>query len=132
MFYGHSILRPCCYKCPYKRVIHPGNITIADYWGIDVAAPGFSDDMGVSLVLINDNKGLQLFESIKEGIDFRETYIEESMQEPLKRPCDRPYKRNRFWKDYQKRSFSKIVSKYGKINLGQKCIGMIKHVLKTI
>ena len=34
LFYGHNVLRPSCYECPYKSVIHPGDITIADYWGI--------------------------------------------------------------------------------------------------
>jgi hypothetical protein len=57
MFYGPSSLRPCCYQCPYKDVIRPGNITIADYWGIDIAVPGFNDNKGVSLVLTNDDKG---------------------------------------------------------------------------
>ena len=54
LFYGHYILRPCCYKCPYKSVMHPADITIADYWGIEKAAPEFDDNKGVSLVLINN------------------------------------------------------------------------------
>lgn len=33
LFYGHSILRPSCYECPYKSVMHPGDVTIVDYWG---------------------------------------------------------------------------------------------------
>lgn len=41
LFYGHTILRPSCYECPYKSVLHPGDITIADYWGIENAAPEF-------------------------------------------------------------------------------------------
>lgn len=51
LFYGHTVLRPSCYECPYKSVIHPGDITIADYWGIEKAAPEFDDNKGVSLVL---------------------------------------------------------------------------------
>ena len=39
LFYSHNILRPSCYHCPYKSTIHPGDITIGDYWGIDKAAP---------------------------------------------------------------------------------------------
>lgn len=33
-FYGHTVLRPSCYECPYKSVMHPGDITIADWKGI--------------------------------------------------------------------------------------------------
>ena len=42
LFYGHTVLRPSCYECPYKSVMHPGDITIADYWGIEKAAPAVS------------------------------------------------------------------------------------------
>ena len=47
LFYGHNILRPSCYECPYKSVMHPGDITIADYWGIEKAASEFDDNKGV-------------------------------------------------------------------------------------
>lgn len=68
LFYGHTILRPCCYQCPYKSIQHPGDITIADYWGIEKAAPGFSDNKGGSLVLINNERGEELFEKVKNGL----------------------------------------------------------------
>lgn len=32
--------------------MHPGDITIADYWGIEKVAPEFDDNKGVSLVLV--------------------------------------------------------------------------------
>ena len=65
-FYGHTVLRPSCYECPYKSVMHPGDITIADYWGIEKAAPEFDDNKGVSLVLINNKTGDNAFEKVKE------------------------------------------------------------------
>ena len=67
LFYGHTVLRPSCYECPYKSVIHPGDITIADYWGIEKAAPEFDDNKGVSLVLVNNEAGEKAFEKVKEG-----------------------------------------------------------------
>ena len=61
-FYGHTVLRPSCYECPYKSVMHPGDITIADYWGIEKAAPEFDDNKGISLVLVNNEAGEKAFE----------------------------------------------------------------------
>ncbi len=115
IFYGHNALRPSCYKCPYKDVLHPSNITIADYWGIEKAAPAFDDEKGVSLVLINDEKGEQLFDSIKNRVVYLQTRIEDSMQKPLIGPYDSPRTREGFWKDYEqyKGDFSKIAKKYG-------------------
>lgn len=56
-YYNHLILRPSCYECAYKQYVHPGNITLADFWGIDTAVTGFNDDKGVSLVLVNNERG---------------------------------------------------------------------------
>ena len=66
LFYGHGILRPSCYECPYKSVMHPGDITIADYWGIEKAAPEFDDNKGVSLVLVNSEMGALILNSVKK------------------------------------------------------------------
>lgn len=94
LFYGHMVLRPCCYECPYEDVMHSGDITIADYWGIEKAAPEFDDDKGVSLVLVNNDKGERLFESCKEKVTWKKTR-EDSIQPPLKAPL--PCPDNRRW-----------------------------------
>lgn len=127
IFYGHSALRPSCYKCPYKDVIHPADITIADYWGIDIAAPGFNDNKGVSLVLINNKKGEEIISFLKERTDYIKTELKKSMQPPLKAPFDKPKKRDVFWKDFRNEDFDKIVKKYGTKPLTYK----IKKKLKT-
>lgn len=75
LFYGHSALRPCCYECRWKSTVHPGDITIADYWGIEMAAPEFDDNKGVSLVLINTEKGVDIFEGVKDELKWKGTRI---------------------------------------------------------
>lgn len=45
-----------------------GDITIADYWGIEKVAPEFDDDKGVSLVMINNEAGEKAFEKVKERL----------------------------------------------------------------
>lgn len=113
LFYGHNILRPCCYECPYKSVMHPGDITIADYWEIDKAASEFDDDKGTSLVLINNDVGQELFESVKNCIKWKETRLEDSMQAPLQAPFSKPEERDAFWNDFSCRKFEYIAKKYG-------------------
>lgn len=128
LFYGHSILRPCCYQCPYKDIVHPGNITIADYWGIDAAVPGFNDDKGVSLVLINDDKGKAAFETVRDDIEIRETRIEDSMQPPLRAPYKPPEERGKVWKNYNEVSFERKARRYG----GYGLVNKIKRGIKSI
>ena len=117
IFYGHAALRPCCYECPFKSIMHPGDITIADYWGIEKAAPDFDDNKGVSLVLVNNNKGMAAFESSKDRLRWQETRIEDSMQSPLKFPFPEPEWRVQFWKDFKVKDFSYIARKYGEESL---------------
>lgn len=113
IFYGHNVLRPSCYRCPYKSIHHPGDITIADYWGIDTAAPGFNDNKGVSLVLINTDKGKEAFEEVRDKLVIQSTRIEDSMQPPLKAPFPRPDTRDQFWHDFENKNFTYIAKKYG-------------------
>jgi coenzyme F420-reducing hydrogenase beta subunit len=113
LFYGHTILRPSCYLCPYKSVIHPGDITIADYWGIENAVPGFSDNKGVSLVLVNNKFGTVVFNSVKDSVEYRECRLEDSMQLPLIKHFDEPEEREHFWRDFEKHSFKYVAKKYG-------------------
>ena len=131
LFYGDYISRPSCYECPYKSIYHPGDITIGDYWGIDKAAPGFNDNKGVSLVIINTEKGKAAFEAVKENCTFQETKIEDSIQSPFVKPISRPQNRASFWDDYKNRKFSYIIKKYGTKNWKQKvkfCIRRFKRI----
>lgn len=113
LFYGHLILRPSCYECPYKSIIHPGDITIADYWGIEKAAPEFDDNKGVSLVLINNENGAKIFEQVKNQLTWKRTRLEDSLQPPLKAPFPKPENREQFWDDFQNKPFEFVATKYG-------------------
>lgn len=116
-FYGHMILRPSCYECPYKSVTHPGDITIADYWGIEKAAPEFDDNKGVSLVLLNNEIGEKTFEKVKSQLRWKQTRLEDSLQPPLKAPFPRPENREQFWNDFRNKPFDYMAKKYSDYGL---------------
>lgn len=59
-FLSNIILRPSCYNCPAKQGRSHSDITIADFWGIDVIDPDFNDDKGCGAVLINTTKGAEV------------------------------------------------------------------------
>lgn len=131
LFYGHNVLRPSCYECPYKSTMHPGDITIADYWGIENAAPEFDDNKGVSLVLVNNETGEWFLDKVKDKLVWKETRIEDSLQPPLKAPFPKPESRDKFWKDFENKDFSYIAKKYGGIApLWYKAIRKIKKIIK--
>ena len=129
IFYGHNAIRPSCYECPFKSIHHPGDITIADYWGIDNAAPGFSDNKGVSLVLLNTEKGQFFFENAKENVIWQETRIENSMQSPFEGPYKSPITRDYFWSDFAKNDFAYIAKKYGDYTFKYRLKQIIKRII---
>ena len=69
LFYRHNILRLSCYECNYANTHRPADITIADFWGVDELFPEFDDDKGVSLVIINSEKGKKLFNKVKDRLE---------------------------------------------------------------
>lgn len=115
IFYEHNTLRPSCYRCPYKSTEHPGDITIADCWGIENAIPGYGDDnMGVSLVIINTEAGKTAFDLSKDSFECVECDINKCMQPTMIKPFAEPLERKEFWSDFQEKTFSYIAAKYGK------------------
>ena len=61
-FLQDMILRPSCYNCKARCGRSRSDITIADFWGVQIHHPELDDDKGTSLVMINTNKGLDNFD----------------------------------------------------------------------
>ena len=64
LFLSDLCLRPSCSNCPIKGGQSQSDITIADFWGIQNIHPEFDDDKGCNLVIVNSEKGLELFNSL--------------------------------------------------------------------
>lgn len=60
-FLSEMINRKSCHFCPAKSGRSGADITIGDYWGIRNDFPIFEDEKGISLILIQTEKGLSLF-----------------------------------------------------------------------
>lgn len=133
LFYNHIMLRPSCYHCPYKTKSHPGDITIADFWGIDKAIPGFNDNKGVSLVLVNNEKEAKIFEEAKTSLNWKKTDFEKCLQPPLKGNFEVPMRRKKFWKMYHNSDFDEVLEIYGKRlkpTLPDKVVRKIHRIIK--
>ena len=65
LFLSDLCLRPSCSNCNSKSGKSKSDITIADFWGIQHLHPDFDDDKGCNLVLINSEKGLNLFNKLE-------------------------------------------------------------------
>lgn len=73
---------------------------------------GFSDGKGVSLVLLNSEKGRTLFEKVLENINAIESNTTECMQPNLSTPSNQASGRTNFMNDIVKQPFKKVVVHY--------------------
>lgn len=72
---GH-LSRMDCYNCPFASPMRPGDITIADYWGIRKVHPEFPNPSeGTSMVIVSTDLGLQVWNTVKSNA----LYINSSM-----------------------------------------------------
>lgn len=105
--------RPFCSNCKFTRLPRVADISIGDWWGIDKFAPELADGKGVSLVLINNDKGQKLFDALRSGMTACKQ-LPLSEAKPRNYSIDRPLRahplRKRFFDLLQIYSFDKAVA----------------------
>ena len=120
IFYNRCALRPSCHICPFATTERKTDITIGDFWHIEDTIPDFYDEKGTSLFLIHTERGVELFESIKETLQYRLSNTEQCWQVNLERPTPVSEERGQFWTDYHNKGIDFIMKKYGTIPLKAK------------
>jgi coenzyme F420-reducing hydrogenase beta subunit len=133
-FLKNLYLRPSCHNCKSNGLDRVSDLTLADYWGISTKHPEMDDDKGTSLLLINSEKGLKVFNKIEKYIKYIETDIESAIKcNPSIITSVKPNKnRDKFFSNYEKIGFSKAVNKYSKRNFLKWIISFIKRVKKKL
>ena len=112
LFYEHIMLRPSCHKCHFANVNRVADLTLADFWGIEKNKPEFDDNKGVSLVLVNTEKGKRMFDAATLDLERFECDIKNCIQPTLVKPSVASERRTVFWDDYQKMRFEDLLKKY--------------------
>lgn len=79
-FISGNLMRWNCYECPYARYNRAGDITIADYWNVKQAHPEFPNiSNGVSLIIVNTQRGAELLNDISKDMVLMELTKEEAL-----------------------------------------------------
>ena len=114
LFLKNLILRESCYNCQFKKIKRNSDITIADFWGINKVKPDFNDEKGVSAILVHSKKGKEVFEAIKNYIEFSIADIEDIMKYNSCIYKSAPYnsKREAFFEDLGNENFETLIKKY--------------------
>lgn len=131
LFYKHIMFREACGKCHFANTRRPSDITLGDFWGWEKTDPDFNkDDKGVSLVLINTEKGRDLFDKVNGRMNVILAELSDSMQNNLQHPTAMHPLSSKFEKDYKKKGFEYVyVHNYSPLSINQRIARFINHLL---
>lgn len=133
LFYKHIMLRESCGSCPYTNLRRPGDITIADFWGWERTKNTINEDnKGLSLVLCNTPKGAELFQSCSTDLNFFSVRVEDCLQPNLMHPSALDPRTKKFIKDYQRKGFAFVYTKYRKRTSKEKALKAYSNFKKVI
>lgn len=128
--FGNLILNNICYNCKYANNSRQGDITLGDFWGVEKTHKHLDDGKGVSICLVNTQKGAELFELVKDDVIFQEVTDNTYLQPQLVHPTQKGKLYNAFWKDYFKKGYTYAAIKHTKPNLLKKILRGICHIIK--
>jgi coenzyme F420-reducing hydrogenase beta subunit len=114
LFLSNICLNETCHDCKYNSIPRLADITLGDFWGVKNFHPEMDDNMGTSVVLINNSKGDFLFNRIKSQIIFHKSELNKAI---VRNPCIlKSYpinmQRGSFFKDLDLLSLKNILEKY--------------------
>lgn len=109
MFLGLETLRDSCYVCPYAGSFRSGDLTLGDFWGVEVNRPdvmeqeGFDLKRGVSCLLVNNDRGREALERFGNGLRLYEVAFDDIAKgnDQLRHPSVIPSDRDAFLKVYR-------------------------------
>lgn len=87
-FLTNRLQRKGCFNCAYSKIQRVGDLTLGDYWGHDQIFPYLRHMSGVSLLLVNSQKGNQLLEAIRPYVKLISTCEAEFL--PLNSQLEKP------------------------------------------
>ena len=132
LYFRGLISRPCCETCKYANLNRVSDITIGDFWGIEKLCVDVNDGKGVSLLIVNTDKGAKYLNLLSAHMELFECNECDCLQEQLIHPVHFSPMRQAFWEDYSQRGFSAIAKRYGGFTLTNRAMRKLKEIVKMI
>lgn len=120
VFLEDKVLRECCHHCKYIGTKRVGDITLGDFWGYSESEPELieNDDLGISLVSLNTEKGRKAFFNNRRKFDWAHRTIESAMpgNPTFTKAAEKSKDADVFWADFNAMSWPQLVEKYGLVS----------------
>lgn len=114
MFLNNMSLRPSCYECKFTTTERYGDITLGDFWGIGKKYSQWDDDKGISVVMLNTDKGNSYYEQIADKFDARKEELNTAKagQRTLYAPTKKNPNRDAFYNLYIEKGCKEALEQY--------------------
>lgn len=132
LYFTGLSMRESCSHCYYTNLKRVGDISLGDQWGIPKDSP-YEDDKGLSLILVNSEKGRYLLNTI--GQTAERISLKNCMQPQLKQPSILHPDHQKFIQDYKTKGFLYVAKKYGDLGWRYKIntfFCLIKNIIRPI
>lgn len=132
LFLKDNALRESCYQCPFRDDNRKSDMTLADFWGVENILPEFFDDKGTSLVIIQSEKGQELFDSCRSAFrsaptDFRAAVKRNPAYFENKK---KSRKRNLFYKNFDRHGIDRLYRRFGRDSFATITARFAKRVVR--
>lgn len=125
-------LRKSCYSCRFKGKNRCSDITLADFWGVEINLKDLFNSNGVSLVITNTDIGHSLISRLSDGAFVIETDIDTALlyNKSYYHSVKPHFAREKFFQNLESAdSVSTLIEKCLIPNYGRRIINKIKRIM---
>ena len=111
-FHSKLFYQTGCYQCKYANPNRISDITIADCWGIEKINKEWDVHQGVSMIVLNTEKGKKLLEGIKKECEVIPLDLEFAVKEnsQFREPTKMNNKREYFFQNIDTIKFNRLIN----------------------
>ena len=128
-YLGCSIYRESCYSCRYANLNRVGDFTLGDFWGAEGLDVPFNVEKGCSLVLLNSDKAILLFEKLNLHKHQVSLDVATKYNKQLATPSVARYDRDELLREYREEEASATQSNFKRKNRKQIFVGRLKYII---
>lgn len=113
-FLDEFTIRSSCTNCKYTYLNRAGDITLGDCWGVSKAAPELFDNKGVSMLLVNNSKAMEVWDNVKNQFEIKENSAKEIFYKNHVKPSKDKRSRTAFFYKLNKEPIETLLARYSK------------------
>jgi hypothetical protein len=130
-FLSGDILRENCYECKYACCSREGDFTMGDYWGIEKAHPEIKKESGVSVFLVNSQKGKLLVNELMNYLYLTKSDFSKARMQngTLNKPTRNSVIREKILETWREGGYQAVAAEYYKTNRKKIMLYRLKGIL---